>query len=278
MTTAAVTLTPFFLSSPAGKLFALYTTPTHGARRGQILYLPPFAEEMHKSRRMAALQARRFAAAGYAVLQLDLTGCGDSWGDFSAARWEHWLADAACAIQWLKEQNQELPLFIWGLRLGATLAVNVAQHTPIINGLLLWQPIINGDLFLNQFLRLKLASDLLNEGQARTGTRQLREQFQQGLSIEIGGYCLTAELAIAIGELHLERMIPPCPVGWIDVVSELPHAPPPALQKLIQTWQPRGVVIHNQQVIGDPFWVTQEITDCPALFEVTLELIEHIQR
>jgi len=33
---------------------------------------------MNKSRRMAALQARVFAAMGFGVLQIDLFGCGDS--------------------------------------------------------------------------------------------------------------------------------------------------------------------------------------------------------
>lgn len=45
--------------------------------RGSIVYIHPFAEEMNKSRRMAALQARALTLAGFAVLQLDLIGCGD---------------------------------------------------------------------------------------------------------------------------------------------------------------------------------------------------------
>jgi alpha/beta superfamily hydrolase len=40
------------------------------------------AEELNKSRHVAAAQARAFAAAGYSVLQIDLYGCGDSSGDF----------------------------------------------------------------------------------------------------------------------------------------------------------------------------------------------------
>ena len=172
---AAVNIHPFFLPTALGNLFCIHSTPMNTPVRANVLYLHPFAEEMHKSRRMAALQARQFAAAGVAVLQLDLTGCGDSWGDFNDARWERWQNDVFCAIDWLNsEHNQDAPLLIWGLRLGGMLALDCARQLPNIAGVLLWQPIINGELFLNQCLRIKLASEMLSEGQARTGTRQLR--------------------------------------------------------------------------------------------------------
>ncbi|MBK8384562.1 MAG: hypothetical protein IPL11_02315 [Candidatus Accumulibacter sp.] len=41
----------------------------------------------NKSWRIVPLQARALATAGYAVLQIDLMGCGDSSGDFGDATW-----------------------------------------------------------------------------------------------------------------------------------------------------------------------------------------------
>jgi len=79
---------------------------------------------MNKARRMAALQSRRLAAAGYSVLQIDLFGCGDSSGDFADARWEIWKQDLRLALGWLKPRVAG-PLGLWGLRLGATLAAFV---------------------------------------------------------------------------------------------------------------------------------------------------------
>ena len=58
---------------------------------------------MNKARRMAALQSRALAAAGFAVLQIDLFGCGDSSGDFADASWAAWQQDVALAVQWLSE-------------------------------------------------------------------------------------------------------------------------------------------------------------------------------
>ena len=68
-----------------GQRFCLFHRAHGDVTKGSILYIHPFAEEMNKSRRMAALQARALAKAGYAVLQLDLLGCGDSSGDFGDA-------------------------------------------------------------------------------------------------------------------------------------------------------------------------------------------------
>jgi hypothetical protein len=50
----------FFLNTARGALFCLVLTPQNRATQGAILYLHPFAEEMHKSRRMAAVQACTF--------------------------------------------------------------------------------------------------------------------------------------------------------------------------------------------------------------------------
>ena len=86
---------PFFLdihTRELGRRFAVYHAPAVDQMRGQIVYLHPFAEEMNKSRRMAALQSRALASAGFAVRQLDLLGSGDSEGDFGDASWDLWVA------------------------------------------------------------------------------------------------------------------------------------------------------------------------------------------
>ena len=54
---------------------------------GLVVHAPAFAEEMNKSRRMVALQARALAEDGLAVLLVDPLGCGDSPGDFGDATW-----------------------------------------------------------------------------------------------------------------------------------------------------------------------------------------------
>ena len=77
---------PFYLRFTAGKRFCLLHSPDRKAV-GAVLYVHPLAEEMNRSRRMAALQARALAASGWVVLQDDFLGCGDRDADFGDADW-----------------------------------------------------------------------------------------------------------------------------------------------------------------------------------------------
>ena len=181
-----------FLQGPSGPLFSIYYPANPEIRtQGAVLYIHPFAEEMNKSRRMAALQARRFADAGFAVLLPDMHGCGDSSGDFVDARWELWLDDLQHHLRWLQQQISA-PVYLWGLRSGALLATELAQQCSP-KGLLLWQPVSNGSQFLTQFLRLRIAAAMM--GGAKETTAQLREIFKSGKTLEIAGYEIAPELA-----------------------------------------------------------------------------------
>lgn len=255
---------PFFLEASGRRLFALHLhpdTPPHGA----VLYLHPFAEEMHKSRRMAALQARRFAALGLAVLQIDLTGCGDSEGDFAEATWERWREDALAGHAWL-HQRWNVPIRLWGLRLGATLAAELAPSlTPTPAGMLLWQPVQNGSQFLTQFLRIRLASEMLASGSAQNGVEALRAQLTAGSVVEVGGYGLAPALAAALDSLRLDASTPPCPVTWIETAAAADRPFPPAAARIAQTWRDSGTAVDTQVAPCANFWVTQEITECPDL-------------
>lgn len=263
---------PFFLSGNQGSLFCIHLYPTHITPKASVLYLHPFAEEMHKSRRMAALQARQLAASGYAVLQVDLTGCGDSACDFGDATWAGWLADAHLAYAWLQAKNN-IPMVLWGLRTGASLAVELARDIPNIAYLVLWQPVVNEDQYLNQFLRIKLASEMLSGNQAQSGTKDLRAKLEAGESIEVGGYMLGSSMANDLARMKLVDIPPPCPVEWLEVGAVESPAITPAGQRVVDVWRASGVSVRTSTVPGEPFWVTQEITECPSLIEATTESI-----
>jgi exosortase A-associated hydrolase 2 len=233
-----------------------------------VLYLHPFAEEMHKSRRMAALQARAMAAQGYAVLQIDLTGCGDSAGDFGDASWTAWLDDARLGHDWLADKTAQ-PVTLWGLRTGALLAADLAQRLQDIRNLMLWQPVSDGSLFLNQFLRIKLASEMLSDGQSKSGTKALLAQLESGEGVEVGGNMLSPAMARELGGIKLAsitRRLPRKLAGSRRTSRPQRHPRQPAHRRCLAGGRR---IDQTQTVQGDPFWSTQEITECPALIEAT---------
>jgi exosortase A-associated hydrolase 2 len=272
MSQAGFQIEPFFLAGEHGALFCIYLTPSDSPPKAAILYLHPFAEEMHKSRRMAALQARYLAANGYAVLQVDLTGCGDSAGDFGDAKWLTWRDDARTAHAWLTDKVSG-PVLLWGLRSGAALAAEMSIALSGVAGILLWQPIINGEQFLTQFLRIKLASEMLSEGQSQSGTAELIAKLKAGNSIEIGGYMLSPDMATALQALKLTNIAPSCPVEWFEIGMQDGEMLSPANQGVVDAWREAGVSVRARAIQGEPFWITQEITECPELVIATLECL-----
>jgi len=190
---------PFFFDAEPGTRFSLYHAPNpHVAPRGAILYVHPFAGELSRTRRMAALQSRAFAALGYAVLQIDLFGCGDSCGEFSAGRWRIWHDDLALAASWLADRDSG-PLTLWGLRLGGLLALDAAARLDA-RRVLLWQPYMSGRACINQFLRL---SEQLRDPApgAPRSTAALRAQLAVHGAIEVGGFEVAVPLGTARGPL-----------------------------------------------------------------------------
>lgn len=272
MADSGIRIEPFFLDSPRRPLFCLHTSPAEQPVKGGVLYLHPFAEEMHKSRRMAALQARAMARRGYAVLQIDLTGCGDSAGDFGDASWSVWLHDARLGHDWLADKTAQ-PITLSGLRTGALLAANLAQQLPHIRHLILWQPVGDGSVFLNQFLRIKVASDMLSEGRSKSGTKALLAQLQAGQGVEVGGNMLSSAMARELGSLKLAGMTPACPASWLEVGAQPGEGVSPASQRIVDAWRQAGTKVHTRTVPGDPCWLTQEITECPTLLDATLECL-----
>lgn len=258
----------FFFDADPGTRFSLYHAPDpHRPELGAILYVHPFAEELNRSRRMASLQARRFAAMGYAVLQIDLFGCGDSCGDFSSARWDIWLRDLAAAADWLRQRSKG-PLQLWGLRLGGLLALDFAS-TADVDGIILWQPYTHGRTCISHFLRQRLAQEAPVPG-APKSTAALRASLTAHGSIEVGGYTLVRELAQAIDSCDAADIdVPPCPIHWFAATGPAPARSAAAVARIAARWAERDAALHFHPIDGLPFWGPAAGAECDALLAAT---------
>lgn len=263
---------PFFLNVGARSLFCLHYAPVSPLVRGAILYIHPFAEEMNKSRRMAALQARHLASAGWHVLQPDLSGCGDSAGGFCDAGWDIWLDDILAARNWLVERCQG-PLWLWGLRLGALLGAESLIQTPSSGAnLLFWQPVISGSQHLQQFLRIRVAGERVTSGQDGIGTQHLLDRLRGGELVEVAGYQLSPRLALPMAEASLALPPEVLRVRWLEVQPRAEASLAPASQRLVDSWRAnQNLDLLTSTIQGPSFWQTQEIEQAPNLLTATLE-------
>ena len=259
---------------------AIHHEPNTAQPLALVVYVHPFAEEMNKSRRMAALAAQRLAAAGCAVLQLDLLGCGDSSGDFGDATWAQWREDVLAGVGWLRKRHAHCsnaaPTWLWGLRAGCLLA---AEAAPLLSGvvnLLFWQPPTSGKALLQQFLRLRTASEMLT-GADKGGSAALRQRIDAGQSIDVAGYTLHPELCCGLERASLRQPSPPSAgtgrVEWIELRMQPSSALTPLAQQLAGPWREAGWALRQQLLVGPAFWQTTEIEDAPALLCATVAAV-----
>ncbi len=242
-----------------------------------MLYLHPFAEEMNKARRMAALQSRAFAAEGLAVLQIDLLGCGDSSGDFGDASWAAWVDDGLAASRWLRERYAGAPLWLWGLRAGTLLAQAVHRQLQAPAHLLYWQPTPSGKQHLQQFLRLKRAAAIAGTDAGAGGTTlppTPRALLDRGEPVEVGGYWLSPALASGLDGATLAPPTAPAPgtrLVWVEQGDGT--EPAPASATVLRDWAVAGVQPEVHVVAAPPFWQTVEVEEAPAFIAASTAAI-----
>ena len=85
-------------------------------------------------------------------------------------------------------------LWLWGQRTGCLLAIEAANRMERPVNLLFWQPVVSGKQFLQRFLRLKIAAEMLG-GDGKGMMERMRSQLRRGEAAEIAGYLLSSTLA-----------------------------------------------------------------------------------
>jgi exosortase A-associated hydrolase 2 len=266
-----------FLPSPRGDIFVAWWTPDRKPS-ASVLFVPPFAEEMNKSRPMLALTARLLSARGVQAIAVDLRGTGDSAGEFRDARLDDWRQDLALVSDWAAREGAPVTGIV-GMRFGALLALELAANLPGPLRIALWQPVASGQLQLTQFLRLRVAGALLTGGTA-TGTAaesvtSLAAELKAGKFFEVGGYELQPGLAADLQEPDLRKLVPPpsATVRWFEVsAGESPALCRVAADRL-RDWTAAGTRAEGVALAGDTFWTTVELTSCPALAEQTARFL-----
>jgi len=275
--TSAFVRQPFFLDSPRGARFAVATQPV-GAPIGALLFVPPFAEEMNKSRRTVALAAQTFAELGWVTLQIDLGGSGDSEGDFGEADWDGWQSDLSDGWNWLRERCDGVAI-LWTLRAGSLLAADWLARNDEQPPLLLWQPVSNGSQHLTQFLRLKAASEMLAATEAKGLTARLRAELGADRIVEVAGYRIAPAIAAGLAAATLRlRDGYRSPVALVEVVGGERTEHSPGIAALAEGLRAARTRVVTEVVQGPSFWQTLEIETPPTLIETSVRTIDQLRR
>jgi pimeloyl-ACP methyl ester carboxylesterase len=105
-----------------------------------------------KAHRAFRQLARQLARTGLDVLRFDYSGTGNSWGDGADGTLSQWVLDIVGASDELRATTGVRAVSLLGFRLGGTLALQTTAKVPGVDGLLLWDPVVDGERYLAEVL------------------------------------------------------------------------------------------------------------------------------
>lgn len=258
-----------FIPGRKGPLFLVRRGPPED--RGCVLVVPPFAEEMNKTRRMITLLAVRLADSGFSTIVPDLYGTGDSGGDFADADWSTWRDDLIRIARWGESTNSQVTALL-AVRLGCALACDaeLLAALPRLQRTVFWQPALDGSRYLAQFLRLRTAASMANG--IRESAADLRQSLADVGHLDISGYRLSAQMVADLEAVKPPDVLPARlgPVTCFELAREESQPPTVATSRLVESSRAAGVSAVAHAMAGEPFWSTTEIVTHEALLAQTL--------
>ncbi len=187
---------PFFFGSSDRPLFGMYYAPTGRIQRNHaVLICNPFGHEGIRSHRLMRQLAERLAGDGEHVLRFDYFGTGDSGGNTDAGSFDGWVGDTRAALQELVDMSAVPKATIVGLRLGAVIAVHSARGRSEVDKLLLWDPVVNGEVYLEEMAELH---------ETRTGTSA--NLTPHSMPTELVGFALGPRIGLPVSKSRLSEL------------------------------------------------------------------------
>jgi exosortase A-associated hydrolase 2 len=258
----------------------LVTFESGGQPRHGILHVPaeatgkalvfchPFAEEKKCAHRTIVEAARACADAGWAVLNFDQRGCGDSPGSFGAHDLADWREDIYAAIDCLAEKTSAR-VGLLGLRLGGALAAQVAEQREDVAWLALWEPVIDGARYIKQNLRRSMIKAMMTRhegGEDSEGAASDAHALGEG-TVDFDGYLVPEVMREQMEQIDLLNPPPSFTnptfvlnIGASDSVSE-------RMQKLADAY-PAGTAMAVRQ---EPIWQRIGVIEARPTISATVD-------
>ena len=172
--------------------------PAFTPRRAQgVVLCRPIGYEANCTYETYTQLAEDLASAGFDVLRFDYHGTGDSAGsDADARRIRTWIDSTILAINELKRLAGVSGISLFGVRLGATLAVHAATEIGAIESMVMWAPCLTGRAFAREL-------------RAASASRPGQESNSAPDAIEAFGHLYTAETLEGLSTLDCQRLASP---------------------------------------------------------------------
>lgn len=242
-----------WFGSDSCRAFGLLHVPAAAIATGAgVVLCPPFGPDLSSTYRFHKKLAERLAARGIAVLRIDYHGTGDSpgVGGYGSEPDEvpRWIASIRAAIDHLRASSGATHVGLFGMRLGAALAVAAAEQGGV-DELALLAP-VSGRAYLRELTVMAQ----LHPAAPRPFAGQ--EEGDQ----EVVGFVVRKETGARIRELDPAKpKALPAPRILVVPRDDLPGAEP----RIVEALRARGADVELREVPGyavtctdDPYGAT----------------------
>ncbi len=225
-----------------------------GEPEGAVLFVPPFAEEMMKSRQQFTQFAQRAVQENWACHVVDVRGTGDAGGTLERLNWDDWCDDVASAFQVCAAHG---PVTVVGLRLGALLALDACARKKLpAAAFMLWEPQFSGKTAIKQFMRIAAVGAKMQGRAAETDGAEKTGQ-------EVGGYWISTALEHSIAAAQPPATLNCAPALVLRLAAETSNSAlptiPPAWLPTLASWEAAGSAVTTEGMACPAFWTTSEI-------------------
>lgn len=190
--------TPIYFGAAHARLFGWIHRPTGHVRPTAVLLCNPLGDDIVRAHRSLRHLAEDLCSAGFPVLRFDFHGTGDSAGsERDAERVAAWRRDVGTAIDELRVRTGASEVAVVGLRLGATIAADVASRRSDVASVVMWHPFFDGASFTTETMRTHRMHRMLEPESFAAGPKEYAE------GAEALGFFLTNETIVDLRSVNL---------------------------------------------------------------------------
>jgi len=256
--------------STGAELVGVLTEPSAESRTG-VLLVHPFGEEKKFAHRVLTSAAWQLAASGFAVLRFDLSGCGDSFGEFRDAGLSLWVDQVKTAAEVLRRETGCDRIALLGLRLGASLCRLAAPDVPSAGPIVLWEPVLSGKQYIEALWRKKLIKDMMTAGRGKTSFEEETRKLDANGFIDLDGWDIGRNMVDELPALDLGTVAAPSPAGMLAVQITFNGKVGRELTAFAQAERAAGSKVELVGIRERPIWDRIDIVPANELITLTVK-------